>query len=80
MRDGLMPREQPQEAIVGKKHQSIRRLDTRILKITTQTHRQSWLGKTEQVDKWSFCLNAAKMTANRRDYEQTTAPEPHTGI
>jgi hypothetical protein len=41
---------------------------------------QSWLGKTEQVDKWSFCLNAAKMTANRRDYEQTTAPEPHTGI
>jgi hypothetical protein len=41
---------------------------------------ESWLGKTEQVDKWSFCLNAAKMTANRRDYEQTTAPEPHTGI
>jgi predicted GTPase len=39
MRDGLMPREQPEAAIAGKKHQSIRSLDTRILKITTQTHR-----------------------------------------
>ena len=41
---------------------------------------QSWLGKSGQRDKWSFCLIAAMMTANRRDNEQTTAPEPHTGI
>jgi hypothetical protein len=41
---------------------------------------KSWLGKSGQRDKWSFCLIAAMMTANRRDNEQTTAPEPHTGI
>jgi hypothetical protein len=41
---------------------------------------ESWLGKSGQRDKWSFCLIAAMMTANRRDNEQTTAPEPHTGI
>ena len=41
---------------------------------------QSWLGKSGQRDKWSFCLIAAMMTANRRDNEQATAPEPHTGI
>src|ERR1700722_12722122 len=32
MRDGLMPRQQPEAAIAGKKKQSIRRLDTRTLK------------------------------------------------
>src|SRR5260370_551457 len=41
---------------------------------------QSWIRKSAQDDKWSFCLKAAMMAANRRDYEQTTAPEPHTGI
>jgi phage regulator Rha-like protein len=39
MRDGMMQCEQPQAAIAGKKHQSIKRLDTRILKITAQIHR-----------------------------------------
>jgi hypothetical protein len=41
---------------------------------------QSWTRKFEQVDKWSFCLIAAMIAANRRDYEQKTAPEPHTGF
>jgi hypothetical protein len=40
-----------------------------------------WLaGVCEQVDKWSFCLIAPTMAANRRDHEQETAPEPHTGF
>jgi phage regulator Rha-like protein len=39
MRNGLMPKLQPDAAIAGKKHQSIRRLDNHILKITTQTNR-----------------------------------------
>ncbi len=29
----------------------------------TRLRGQSWLGKSEQVDKWSFCLTAAKMAA-----------------
>src|SRR5208283_1551997 len=73
---------------------------------------ESWLGKSGQRDRWSFCLIAAMMTANRRDNEQkrwfrksaqgdkwsfcltagtlcprirryneqTTPPEPHTGL
>ncbi|WP_354264278.1 hypothetical protein [Bradyrhizobium sp. GM2.2] len=32
---------------------------------------QSWLRKFEQEDKWSFCLTAAIIAANRRDHEQT---------
>jgi hypothetical protein len=40
MRNGVMPKVQPDAAIEGKKHQSIRRLDTHILKINTQTHRK----------------------------------------
>src|SRR5713226_5014454 len=41
---------------------------------------KSWIRKSAQDDKWSFCLKAAMMAANRRNDEQTTAPEPHTGI
>src|SRR5258707_3143325 len=41
---------------------------------------ESWIRKSAQDDKWSFCLKAAMMAANRRNDEQTTAPEPHTGI
>jgi hypothetical protein len=41
---------------------------------------QSRLRKFEQVDKWSFCLTTAIIAASRRDHEQTTAPEPHTGF
>jgi hypothetical protein len=37
---------------------------------------QSWPRKFEQADKWSFCLKAAMIAANRREHEQTTAPEP----
>src|SRR5674476_993919 len=41
---------------------------------------QSRLRKFEQVDKWNFCLKAAMVAANRRDHEQTTAPEPQPGF
>jgi len=41
---------------------------------------ESRLRKFEQVDKWSFCLKAAMIAANRRDHEQTTAPEPQPGF
>ena len=37
--------------------------------------------KSAQGDKWNFCLTAGKIGPRiRRDDEQTTAPEPHTGI
>ena len=37
--------------------------------------------KSAQDDKWSFCLTAGTMCPRiRRDHEQTTAPEPHTGL
>jgi alkyldihydroxyacetonephosphate synthase len=41
---------------------------------------QSRPRKSAQDDKWSFCLTTAIIAANRRDHEQTTAPEPHTGF
>ena len=34
------------------------------------------LSKFEQVDKWSFCLNAAIIAVSGRDHEQATAPAP----
>jgi hypothetical protein len=44
------------------------------IKAISPTCCQSWTRKFEQVDKWSFCLIAAMIAANRRDYEQKTAP------
>ena len=41
---------------------------------------QSRSRKTAQYDKWNFCLTTAIIAANRRDYEQKTAPEPLTGL
>src|SRR6266516_4824053 len=46
-----------------------------------QAHRhpgaESWLGKSEQRDKWNFCLTAAKIAANQeQNHVKTTAPEP----
>src|SRR5882672_2074842 len=42
---------------------------------------QSRFRKSEQGDKWSFCLTAGKIGPRiRRDDEQTTTPEPHTGL
>ena len=38
---------------------------------------KSWIRKSAQDDKWSFCLKAAMMAANRRNDEQTTAPMLH---
>jgi DNA-binding XRE family transcriptional regulator len=37
--------------------------------------------ESEQDDKWSFCLTAARCAQRiSRDNEQTTPPEPHTGL
>ena len=42
---------------------------------------QSWSQESEQGDKWSFCLTAGKIGPRiRRDNEQTSTPEPHTGF
>src|SRR6266513_5223129 len=42
---------------------------------------KSRLSKTEQGDKWSFCLTAGKIGPRiRREDEQTSTPEPHTGL
>jgi hypothetical protein len=44
-------------------------------------HGQSWPQESEQRDKWSFCLTAGKIDPRiRRDDEQTSTPEPHTGF
>ena len=46
-----------------------------------RTRTESWPRKSEQLAKWSFCLTAGKIAPQiRRDDEQTTAPEPHTGL
>ena len=40
---------------------------------------ESRLRKSEQGDKWSFCLTAGKMSPRiRRTNERTSTPEPHT--
>src|SRR5258706_14748391 len=36
--------------------------------------------KSEQDDKWNFCLTAAIIAVNRRNHEQTTPAEPLTGL
>jgi hypothetical protein len=42
---------------------------------------QSRPQESEQGDKWSFCLTAGTLCQRiRRDDEQTTAPEPYTGL
>src|SRR5258705_1016504 len=41
---------------------------------------ESRSGKSAKGDKWSFCLKAAMMVANRRDHEQTSPPESLTGL
>src|SRR6266851_3428085 len=33
-----------------------------------------------QDDKWNFCLTTAIIAVNRRNHEQTTPPEPLTGL
>jgi hypothetical protein len=57
---------------------------SRDLCLSTSIKRLSRSGKSAQDDKWSFCLTAGTLEpANQerpcRD-DQTTAPEPHTGI
>src|SRR5213596_3084290 len=42
---------------------------------------ESRLRKSEQGDKWNFCLTAGKIGPRiRRDDEQTSTPEPHAGL
>src|ERR1700730_11519716 len=44
------------------------------------SHLQSRSRKSEQDDKWNFCLTTAIIAVNRRNHEQTTPPEPLTGL
>ena len=44
--------------------------------LLVQRRGESRSRKSEQDDKWSFCLTTAIIAASRRDHEQTTAPEP----
>src|SRR4029450_9624258 len=42
---------------------------------------QSWPRKSAQGDKWSFCLTVGTLCLRiRSDHEETTPPEPHTGL
>ena len=42
---------------------------------------ESRLRKSAQDDKWSFCLTRGTLCPRiRRDHEQKTPPEPHTGL
>jgi len=43
-------------------------------------HTERWLAKFGQVDKWSFCLRAASMPRIRSDHDETSPPDPRTGI
>ena len=36
--------------------------------------------KSAQDDKWNFCLTTAIIAVNRRNHDQTTSPEPLTGL
>src|ERR1700736_2072436 len=50
------------------------------IELAQQNEIESRTRKFEQVDKWNFCLTTAIIAANRRDHEQTTAPEPYPGF
>src|SRR6266481_4749437 len=41
---------------------------------------QSRSRKSGQDDKWNFCLTTAIIAVNRRDHEETTPPEPLSGL
>jgi len=41
---------------------------------------ERWLANFGQVDKWSFCLRAASMPRIRSDHDETSPPDPRTGI
>jgi len=41
---------------------------------------ESRFRESEQDDKWNFCLTTAIVAVNRRNHEQTTPPEPLTGL
>src|SRR5258708_19216951 len=64
----------------GRSRSSITNMTLQTRKAVMKAGSQSWIRKSAQDDKWSFCLKAVMMAANRRNDEQTTAPEPHTGI
>jgi len=49
-------------------------------KVDAYPAQQSRSRKSEQDDKWNFCLTTAMVAVNRRNHEQTTPPEPLTGL
>ena len=46
----------------------------------TMKGRQRWLAKFGQVDKWNFCLRAARMPRIRSDHDETSTPDTCTGF
>src|SRR5437660_10473746 len=58
------------------------RVELRIaLRLRREGHTQSRLRKSEQDDKWSFCLTAGTIIPRiRRDIEQTSTLESLTGL
>jgi Group II intron, maturase-specific domain len=47
----------------------------------TRATKQSRSRKSAQDDKWSFCLTAGTLCPRiRRSDDQTSPPEPHTGL
>jgi len=42
---------------------------------TTMDLRERWLAKFGQVDKWNFCLRAARVPRFRSDHDETSSPD-----
>jgi hypothetical protein len=66
--------------LLGTTNHEFLNADSTLTEIIDAYAKQSRLRKFEQVDKWNFCLTTAIVAANRRDHEQTTAPEPYPGL
>src|SRR5216684_521311 len=59
---------------------SLNTTDSRNSMASASQRRKSRSRKSEQDDKWNFCLTTAIIAVNRRNHEQTTPPEPLTGL
>ncbi|WP_410051590.1 glycosyltransferase family 25 protein [Bradyrhizobium sp. SZCCHNR2020] len=61
-------------------HTLFRRLNPDAVCLLSSPCMLSWSRRSGQDDKWNFCLTTAIIAANRRDHEETTPPEPLTGL
>src|SRR5882757_1723712 len=55
-------------------------MEEMFLTVEPTSGRQSRSRKSGQDDKWNFCLTTAIIAVNRRDHEETTPPEPLSGL